>query len=139
MAEEVTIEGTQVHHLQSDDIGQDFLLNVSVPPSYKTTLNPYPVVYVTDGGPGFIAINSVVPLMQLTGELTPFITVGITYDVDNSGDIMTLRTKDLTHCDGDMGAVPEDTPDWMKKLPPSESGGSANFLNFINSKIKPLI
>ena len=103
MSEEVTIEGSRRHPLRSETIGQSFLLNVSLPPGYKTDRAPYPVVYVSDGAQAFMAINAVVPLMQLTGELKQFITVGITYDVENARDMMTLRTRDLTHCVGDMG------------------------------------
>ena len=139
LTEEVTIAGTSVHRLYSKAINQKFLLNVSVPPMYNATGSPYPVVYMTDGGPSFLAVSSVIPLMQLAGEIKPFITVGITYDVERASDIMTLRTRELTHCEGDMGESSEPMPEWMKKLPPAEPGGAESFLAFINTQVKSLI
>lgn len=139
MTEEVTVAGASVHRLYSEKIGQKFILNVSVPPMYKATGSPYPVVYMTDGGPGFLAVSSVVPMMQLAREIKHFITVGITYDVEHARDIMTLRTRELTHCKGDMDEPSEQMPDWMKKLPPAEPGGAKNFLEFINTQVKSLI
>ena len=139
MSEEVKIAGSRRHALRSDAIGQRFLLNISLPPGYKEDGAPYPVVYVSDGAQAFLAINAVVPLMQLTGELKQFITVGITYDVENARDMMTLRTRDLTHCVGDMDGGSQGTPEWMEKLPPSEPGGAQKFLAFINEHVKPFI
>ncbi|MFT6754448.1 MAG: hypothetical protein ACJA2O_004655 [Candidatus Azotimanducaceae bacterium] len=37
--------------------------------------------------------------MQVMGELTRFITVGISYDVAHSIHVMALRKRDLTHCE----------------------------------------
>jgi len=139
MQDEVKIAGSQVHRLTSETIDQPYLINVATPPSYNATGKPCPVVYVTDGGPAFLALSAVVPMLQLAGELKPFITVGMTYDVENSMDAMTLRTRDLTHCAGDMVMDPESTPEWMKKLPVAKPGGAANFLEFINGQVKPLI
>jgi predicted alpha/beta superfamily hydrolase len=139
MTEEVTIERTRVHRLYSEKIGQKFLLNISVPPMYNASGTPYPVVYMTDGGPGFLAVSSVIPMMQLAEEIEPFITVGITYDVEHSSDIMTLRTRELTHCAGGMGEPSENMPDWMKKLPPAEPGGAEDFLAFINTQVKTVV
>ncbi len=139
MSEEVVVEGSHRHSLRCENIGQDFFLNVALPPGYDEGKEPYPVVYASDGSQAFLAINAVVPLMQMSGELAPFITVGITYNVENSRDIMTLRTRELTHCNGGMEVGSDDTPEWMKKLPPAEPGGAENFLAFINTQVKPYI
>jgi predicted alpha/beta superfamily hydrolase len=82
--DQVTLEGTTVHKQRSEQIGQNYVINVGLPPRYNPDGDPYPVVYVTDGGPQFTSLQSVTPLMQMTGELTPFITVGISYDVEVS-------------------------------------------------------
>ncbi|MFT4796814.1 MAG: putative alpha/beta superfamily hydrolase [Candidatus Azotimanducaceae bacterium] len=136
--EQVTLDGTSVHRLRSEQIGQDYLLNVGLPPGYDPAGAPYPVVYVTDGGAQFTALHSVTPMMQMTGELTPFITVGISYDVPHAIHAMTLRNRDLTHCEGslDLGA---ETPDWMKQLPQVEPGGAEHFLSFLNDQVKPYV
>ncbi len=136
--EQVTLERTSVHRLQSEAIGQGYLLNIGLPPGYKDTGDPYPVVYVTDGGPQFTALHSVTPLMQMTGELTPFVTVGITYDVEQSIHALALRNRDLTHSKGvvDPG---EAAPDWLTALPVVEAGGARQFLRFINNQVKPYV
>ncbi|MFT6754447.1 MAG: putative alpha/beta superfamily hydrolase [Candidatus Azotimanducaceae bacterium] len=43
----VTLEGTSVHRLRSQEIGQDYLLNVGLSLGYDQEGEPYPVVYVT--------------------------------------------------------------------------------------------
>ena len=142
MTEEVKLSGTSVHRLRSEIIGQDYLINVGVPPFYDPGAEAYPVVVVTDGGPGFTAIRSVAPLMQMAGELTPFITVGISYDIEVPAHAMTLRNRDLTQSKDDSlagGDQEVEMPDWYKSLPQVEPGGAGDFLDFINDQVKPLI
>lgn len=136
--DQVTLEGTTVHKLRSEQIGQNYVINVGLPPRYNPDGDPYPVVYVTDGGPQFTSLQSVTPLMQMTGELTPFITVGISYDVEVSIHAMTLRNRDLTHCAGEM-SLDDEAPDWFRSLPQVDPGGAENFLNFINDEVKQLV
>lgn len=136
--DQVTLEGTMVHRLRSEQIGQDYLINIGIPPGYNPDGDPYPVVYITDGGPQFTSLQSVAPLMQMTGELTPFVTVGISYDVEESIHAMSLRNRDLTHCKGEMNLGAE-APDWFKTLPQVEPGGAENFLSFINGQVKQLV
>jgi predicted alpha/beta superfamily hydrolase len=144
VTEEVKLSGTAVHRLRSEIIGQDYLVNVGVPPFYDPGGEAYPVVVITDGGPGFSAIHSVAPLMQMAGELTPFITVGISYDIKVPMHAMALRNRDLTQSKNTSLTSGDDDqevemPDWYKNLPKVEAGGASNFLDFINDQVKPLI
>jgi uncharacterized protein len=136
---QVTLDNTEVHQIRSEKIGQDYLLNVAVPPGYNASGEPCPVVYVTDGGPAFTALHSVVPLMQMSQELRPFIMVGITYNVTESMFGMTLRNRDLTHCAGSIAPDDEEMPEWYKNLPQVEPGGAAQFLDFISNEVKTVI
>ncbi len=138
MPEEVTLTGTEVHKLHSDLIDQSYLINVALPPGYDPDGEAYPVVIVTDGGPGFVALHAVAPLMQMSGELTSFILVGISYDVPVPIYSMSLRQRDLTQCEGSI-SLGEEMPDWYKSLPAVEPGGAEDFLAFINNQVKPLI
>lgn len=139
MPERVTLDGTEVHHLRSEAIGQDYLVNVAFPPGYDPVGDPYPVVYLTDGGPAFTAMSAVTPLMHLSGELKPFITAGITYDIKVSLHAITLRNRDLTHSANKTALAGDDMPDWYKSLPQVEPGGAAAFLDFINTQVRPYI
>ena len=100
------IQNTEVLELYSKEIDQEYIINVGLPPNYSQDEEPYPVVYVTDGGSNFGTIMSAVPLMQMVGEIPRFITVGIEYKGSNYRDTLILRARDLT---------PIADPEYMRK------------------------
>jgi len=134
------IKNTEQIEIFSEEIDQNFLINVGLPPNYSKENDKYPVVYVTDAGPNFSGLMSSVPLMQLVNDLPHFILVGIDYKSKKSNDSMSLRNRDLT---------PTNDSVWMSgqkemfkifgDLPEAEPGGAKEFLEFIDHKVKPLI
>ena len=135
---QTSIDQTEVHSIRNERINQGYLLNILTPPGYNASEDYYPVVYITDGGPNFTALASITPLMQMTAELTQFIIVGITYDVENTMHSMSLRARDLTQVT-DADAEKEMAQYWTQSMPDVGTGGAAEFLRFINHEIKPYI
>jgi len=124
------------HHLHSDVIGQDFVIDVALP--YVPVDGNLPVIYVTDGNSMFPVIANAARLLQLGYELPPVIVVGIGYDAASSTEILGLRTRDLTPT-LDAGYV-ERAKEGPMPLPDEiVPGGAAQFLDFIESEVKPLI
>ena len=132
----VTVANSFRHMLRSEAIGQDFLIDVSLP--YVMSDAPMPVVYVTDGNSMFPIIANTARLLQLGGELPPMIVVGIGYAVDSTAEILALRTRDLTPTLD--AAFVERSSEGPMPLPKSiQPGGAAVFLDFIEREVKPLI
>ena len=134
------IKNTEQIEIFSEEIDQNFLINVGLPPNYSEENEKYPVVYVTDAGSNFSGLMSSLPLMQLVNDLPHFILIGIDYKSKKSNDSMSLRNRDLT---------PTNDSIWMSgqkemykifgDLPEAEPGGAKEFLEFIDHKVKPLI
>ena len=134
------IKNTEQIEIFSEEIDQEFIINVGLPPNYSQENTKYPVVYVTDAGSNFGGLMSSLPLMQLVNDLPHFILIGIDYKSKKSNDSMSLRNRDLT---------PTNDSIWMSgqkemykifgDLPEAEPGGAKEFLEFIDHKVKPLI
>ncbi len=131
------------HVLHSDTIGQDFLIDVSLP--YVVPDEPMPVVYVTDGNTMFKLVTYTTRTLQLGRELPPMIVVGIGYVVTPTAGVLALRTRDLTPTlDATFEESLRETPVpelmAMMALPEGmETGGAAAFLDFIETDVKPFI
>jgi predicted alpha/beta superfamily hydrolase len=131
------IENTEKHEIYSPVIDQEFVINVGLPPGYTADGDRYPVVYVTDGGSIFGSLMSSIPLMQMVGDLPPFVLVGIDYKSEHSRDSMSLRNRDLTPTnDEGWMASQKERGQLFENLPVVEPGGAANFLDFLNLEVK---
>ena len=122
----VSIAGSFRHVVRSEAIGQDFLIDVVVPPAGED--EKLPVVYVTDGNLNTPLMASAGRWMQFGGELPAVIIVGIGYPTSEAAEIVALRMRELT---------PTATT-----FPGSEApsgGGAAAFLDFIEQDLKPFI
>ena len=135
-----SIENTEQLEIYSKEINQKFLINVGFPPNYSIENKKYPVVYVTDAGANFGGLMSSLPLMQLVNDLPHFILVGIDYVSNGSNDFMSLRNRDLTPTHDSVWMTNQkDLYKIFGDLPEVDAGGANEFLEFINSKVKPLI
>jgi len=118
---EVGIYGTQVHHLYSEVIGEEYQVFVHLPPSYEEGEKRYPVLYLTDGDLLFGIAANVARLNQLRGDIPDFIIAGIAYGVYET-DARNHRARDF------LAEVPEDS-DWEP--------GADKFLQFLRTELVP--
>lgn len=139
-----TLQRTSAYRLTSEAIGQDFLIEVSLPPVPVQPGQHLPVVYVLDGNHGFAMTAQIARMLQYGPyPLPPTLVVGIGYhleDPDEGHRPGILRMRDLTPCNDEtiearLRAAPAP---WG--LPPDISfGGGAAFLEFIETQVKPFV
>lgn len=82
----------ETSYLKSTDIDRIYNLYISLPVDYQEGSRKYPVIYVLDGDFLFGTVKEVI-LHNL--EVKDSIVVGIGYDTDVIGDILTNRYQDL--------------------------------------------
>ncbi len=116
------IEIGKTYALPSKILGQTRRINVYLPPGYDKNSQPYPVVYLLDGGVAedFLHIVGIASLAADFRNMREFIVVGIE-GID--------RYHDLTH--------PTTVEAERKKLP--TNGGSAAFRSFLADELQPFV
>jgi predicted alpha/beta superfamily hydrolase len=129
-AEPVVLQGTEHLTLRSEKIGQTYDLFVSLPEGYAKSGKSYPVLYVLDGW-HFPLMASLQNNNIYSERMPPVIMVNIGHGTGVNP--MPLRARDFspTHVKELAGISP---PDWLK-----QTGGAAAFLEFIETKIIPLV
>lgn len=108
--------------LDSKLLGESRVINVYVPPTYATSHDRYPVLYMLDGGMGedFPHVVGSVDVSIKNAVIRPVIVVGI----EN-----TERRRDLVG----PTSVPEE-----HEIAPN-AGGSEKFRAFLRDELKPMI
>ncbi|MBL0013202.1 MAG: alpha/beta hydrolase [Flavobacterium sp.] len=111
----------EIKTIQSKVLGERRTLNIYLPPTY-TKDKAYPVLYLLDGSANedFLHIVGLVQFYNMQFQMPDFIVVGVA-NVD--------RKRDFT--------FPTDAADLKKEFP--TTGGSAKFINFIESELQPYI
>ncbi len=111
----------EIKTIQSKVLNERRTLNIYLPPTYIKE-KAYPVIYLLDGSANedFLHIVGLVQFYNLQFQIPDFIVVGIA-NVD--------RKRDFT--------FPTDAADLKKEFP--TTGGSAKFINFIESELQPYI
>jgi predicted alpha/beta superfamily hydrolase len=104
--------------LHSESLNEDRLVSVYLPEGYDETKSRYPVLYLLDAETHLLHLGSSARLLGLLGEMPRIIVVGVA----NSD-----RTRDMT--------TPLVKPD--NRYP--TAGGSAKFLSFLRSELRPYI
>jgi len=144
LIEGIVIPNTELIKIHSDIVGDDYLIYVQLPMSYKQ--NPdktYPVWYNTDANRGFpFLANSVTFLTFPPGDIPEMVVVGIGYLTKGMEEWAALRTRDLTPTQNT-----ETDEFWTKTLAEMSgrtdltvrSGGAALFLEFIIQELLPYI
>lgn len=133
--QEARLDGTVHHVLASRHVDQRFSIDVWQPIGLP---GPLPVVYVLDGNTMFATAYQMVMPMFFARDVPPVIIVGIGYEVESPLEVVALRTRDL---------VPTPEPGFAEKMAASgfpvpagvEPGGADQFLEFIESELKPFI
>jgi len=129
---------TETYALQAKTNGQAYRIFVSLPESYRENdTTKYPVLYLLDGNPFFLLLQSMQHFFATGEELQEMIVVGIGYPVKGVLESMPLRTRDYTPT-ADTGF--DHMIDQDLKLPiPTTSGGAAVFVNTLKQEIFPLV
>lgn len=137
-----TIPAVETHILRSERIGQDFQIQVALPPSDLGGGGRLPVLYLTDGNLSFDFAKGISLILQSVRQAEPFILVSIGYVSPNPLAGMILRWRDFTSTRrpeippypappyGDIPRIARGAPRW---------GGADAFLEFIAGEVAPFI
>lgn len=128
--------------LHSRHVGDDFVIDIALPPPYLPGPAPWPVLFVTDGNLAFATAAATMGILPLEpGGPGPACVVGIGYDLAGEGEHaehLSRRNRDLT---------PRRDEAWearMRAAPPPfrledgvQTGGGDRFLDFVIDELKP--
>jgi|HubBroStandDraft_1064217.scaffolds.fasta_scaffold219190_1 predicted alpha/beta superfamily hydrolase len=120
--DESALTETEVHYLQSDNVGEEFKILVGHCGASGST--PPPVLFVSDANMQFGTAVDMVRLLHLMDYLPPLLVVGIGYRVATIKETLDLRSRDLT-------------PTIDAARAPATMGGAARFLAFIREELQP--
>ena len=120
---QVEILGTQLQHLSSAIVGQEYDLYVNLPRGYQDTTRTFPVIFLLDGQWDFPLVQAIFGEQYYDGFVPAAITVGITWGGVNP-NYDSLRARDFT-------------PTHLEQAP--QSGGGPKFLKFIKDELIPYI
>jgi predicted alpha/beta superfamily hydrolase len=120
---QVEILGTQLLHVTSAIVGQEYDLYVNLPRGYQDSSKTFPVIFVLDGQWDFPLTQAIFGEQYYDGFVPAAIMVGITWGGVNP-NYDSLRARDFT-------------PTNTKQL--SQSGGAPKFLRFIKQELVPYI
>jgi predicted alpha/beta superfamily hydrolase len=129
-------------NVRSDRVGENFAIDVALPPHFLPGSPPWPILFVTDGDIAFPTTASTAGVLPIEpGGPVPLCVVGIGYgsaDEGENGVHFALRNRDLT---------PVRNEDWemrMRAAPPPfcfgdelQTGGGERFLDFILEELTP--
>jgi predicted alpha/beta superfamily hydrolase len=144
LIEGIVMPNTELFKIHSDITGNDFLIYVQLPASYKNSPDKnYPVWYNTDANRGFpLLANTANFLSYPSGEIPEMIVIGIGYLIKGMEEWAALRVRDLTPT-----SDPETDQYWMDLLTEMtnrkdisvKSGGAPQFLEFIVQELIPYV
>jgi predicted alpha/beta superfamily hydrolase len=120
---QVEILGTQLLHVTSAIVGQDYDLYVNLPRGYQDTTKTFPVIFLVDAQWDFPLTQAIFGEQYYDGFVPAAIMVGITWGGVNP-NYDSLRARDLT-------------PTNVKQMP--QSGGGPKFLKFIKDELIPYV
>jgi predicted alpha/beta superfamily hydrolase len=113
----------EIHQLPSAVLNETRTLNVYLPEGYQQAISrKYPVIYLLDGSGNedFIHVAGLVQFLTMIEQIPPVILVGIA-NVDRKRDFTFPTT------------VKKDKEDFPT------TGGSANFIRFMNTELQPYV
>jgi predicted alpha/beta superfamily hydrolase len=127
------LEDTAVHTLHAKDLQRDYDVQVSLPPSYKTSNKRYPVLFVTDAPYAFPVVRAIAKRVGDGGDgLEEFILVGLGY---GKGDTPSYsRRRDYTPTESSDSNLKSDMPGRAVK-----HGEAEGYRRFIAADVFPLI
>jgi predicted alpha/beta superfamily hydrolase len=120
---QVEILGTQLLHITSAIVGQEYDLYVNLPRGYQDTTKTFPLIFLVDAQWDFPLTQAIFGEQYYDGFVPAAIMVGITWGGVNP-NYDSLRARDLS-------------PTNVKQVP--QSGGAPKFLKFIKNELIPYI
>jgi predicted alpha/beta superfamily hydrolase len=121
--DQISIAGSQIRLLQSEIVNQEYQLLIKLPDGYGKSDKNYPVIYFLDAQWDFPLMVSTYGQSYYDGFIPEAILVGIQWGGENS-DPNVLRERDFT-------------PSHIAEV--GNSGGAANFLQFIKQELIPFV
>jgi len=134
------LSGTTSRIVVSETTGRTYQISVTLPRTYDTSNETYPVLYAVDANIEFGTVVETARLMQLEGLIPELIVVGIGYPVGTFIEALAPRAVDLTPTEDrgfqERAAVAEANSD----RPVHEgNGGAPGFLRFVREELIPSI
>src|SRR5512143_1814520 len=123
----VTVARSAQHSLESATVGDTFVIQVRVPPSYAGSEKKYPVLYVLDGDKCFGLAADTAEWLAWAKEAPEIIVVGLAYG--EGRDWWQKRSRDLTPTK-DASKVWGEWP---------MAGGAARFQDFLAGELFPFV
>ena len=131
------IYDTEAFVMNSTNVGDDFLIAVSLPATYGTGEQSYKLVYVLDANISFGMTAEIARLFQvdlIRPGVPEMVLVGIGYPEPQRAGI--LRARDLTPA----GSLSDELDQLLRSAPVFDGvGGAAEFLRFIEDELHPRI
>jgi predicted alpha/beta superfamily hydrolase len=127
--DESPLAGTEVHHLPSEHVGDEFKIFVGHCGDTRGT--PCPTLYVSDANGMFAGAVDTVRFMQMSAHLPPMLVVGIGYRMGGIAGTEVVRARDFT---------PTHDPRFARVFPHHTMlGGADRFLRFIRAELQPWV
>jgi predicted alpha/beta superfamily hydrolase len=128
---QICLDNTEQFSITSKYVqGENYLIQVGLPISYKTSQKSYPVLYVLDGDVTFVETKAVADWLQIVKEIKDIIVIGISYG-QGIDYWFNRRDKDLIP----RSNTARDTS--YAKV--QDVGEADNFLKFIQYELFPLV
>lgn len=125
----VVLPNTEVRVLHSQITEVDYKLYVSLPPSYDTSAQRYPVVYLLDADYSFALAKNICEHIAARRQLPELLLVAIAYD--GPPNYRLHRTRDYTPTRTLAGGY---GPEYQQ-----HSGGGEKFRDFLREELLPFI
>lgn len=97
---QVSIANSELRHIESSVIGQDYQIKIRLPEDYANTTNHYSVLYLLDGDHAFAMATDIVQYLIYGEHIPDLIIVSPAYDSkkapDEGGKNMRDRDFDMT-------------------------------------------
>ena len=122
----VPIANSQLRHLRSTIVGQDYQIKIRLPENYANSTSLYPVLYLLDGDHAFAMSTDIVQYL-IYGQLIPDLIIASTAYGSKAGPNeggINMRNRDL---------VPFQYPDT------GMAPGAAEYLEFFEKELIPFI
>lgn len=119
---------TTIHHLDSKLVGDRFIIDVHLPPTYGLSENHYPVLIVLDGDKSSGMARDIVDWLSWRREIPELVVVAISYG-GAQREWWQKRSRDFTPSK-DSGRIWGEWP---------LAGGADAFRGFIRDELVPLI